>query len=258
MGTVRLAPGREGGDQQENTDIDNLEENSEKEEIEAEKTKKMFEIQLDMESNKINEESPEYLDDIRTDGEKGEKAIIIESSVENERIIIDNKLIEKHPDSMCNKLDEHIIDVTDDQEKEQFMSQLVLAATCDLQVSDFCTDDEIPGDKIGKSDVENDITSAIDPDPEFTSLCLDQPLSTSPATSGLLILAAQDMTTTLSDILSTITATPPSPSPTKRESPLINIVQPVTIPASYPFFFLLSSFFFLLSSFFFLLSSFSH
>eukprot|EP00092_Neocalanus_flemingeri_P005238 GFUD01005631.1.p1 GENE.GFUD01005631.1~~GFUD01005631.1.p1 ORF type:complete len:1719 (+),score=531.92 GFUD01005631.1:116-5272(+) len=73
-----------------------------------------------------------------------------------------------------------------------------------------------------QEDKVNDLT-----DPDEPSLQLEN-LSPSPATNGTLIIAVQDMTTTLSDALNTITSTPPTPPP--RAAPAVRTPLPPTPP----------------------------
>ena len=65
-------------------------------------------------------------------------------------------------------------------------------------------------------------------EPDDSILNLVNPSSTSPVITGTLILAAQDMTTTLSDALNTITSTPPTPPP--RITPSVRTPLPPTPP----------------------------
>ena len=66
-------------------------------------------------------------------------------------------------------------------------------------------------------------------EPDDSLLNLVNPSSTTPVITGTLILAAQDMTTTLSDALNTITSTPPTPPP--RITPSVRTPLPPTPPS---------------------------
>ena len=66
-------------------------------------------------------------------------------------------------------------------------------------------------------------------EPEFSNLCLLQSSPSSAVTTDTLILAAQDMTSTLSDALNTITSTPPPPP--RRVTPSSRTPGPPTPPA---------------------------
>ena len=65
-------------------------------------------------------------------------------------------------------------------------------------------------------------------EPDDSILNLVKPSSTSPVITGTLILAAQDMTTTLSDALNKITSTLPTPPP--RVTPSVRTPLPPTPP----------------------------
>jgi len=66
-------------------------------------------------------------------------------------------------------------------------------------------------------------------EPEYSNLCLLQSSPSSAVTTDTLILAAQDMTSTLSDALNTITSTPPPPP--RRVTPSSRTPGPPTPPA---------------------------
>merc|ERR1719317_406756 len=124
---------------------------------------------------------------------------VIKPQLEMEMTTVTHKITEELPNNIVNKEENNDIEII--QEKS-FMAE---ETPRHGQSSDIInSSNEISKDKTVESDAEKE--GYVDP-----SLCLDYQCPTSPpAGSGLLLLAAQDMSSTLTDILSTITTTPPS------------------------------------------------
>lgn len=193
----------EGDREKVNNIIENV-----KDELENNQTIEIRTTTLEMDHNDINGISAQEI-------QEEEEKEVMQPQLEMELVTISHKETEELLDNIDNKEENKIIEVI---EKESCIVQEIPLSTFDLhdKESDIITCSKMISNN---ATVESDARKEDYVDP---SLCLDYQASTPPPVgSGLLLLAAQDMSSTLTDILSTITTTPPSQG----------VIQSSTIPA---------------------------